>query len=394
MNRILVVRAGALGDTIMATSISHSLKKCYPKAKVDFLATKGMEPLFTLTPWVDTVYCLGFRKVPWSIDPWKRYVLSKLNRSRYDLAILLETHASLVRFFSKIKATAQVSITSDTCAGHAINTTHTVIRYHKLLWQAGIIPQEVTSPQLRVSTKDTQRAAKLLRALAIDCTRPIVAMHPSNSFRQRKPIRRWLMPHDRRSWPEHNWCSLILALARRYPAAQYVLIGTTWDRQLNTRILEQTTRLNPHMRIVNMAGMTDIPLAAALIEHCDALISTDSGPIHIAAAVGTPIVGLYGPTRYAETRPFCDRAKAVILKKDLLCQPCYGSPLQKECKDAVCMRSITVSDVLGAIAHLGILEADVVRAERARNIAANEVTGPPQARMQNDPGSETSPVAV
>ena len=95
--------------------------------------------------------------------------------------------------------------------------------------------------------------------------------------------------------------------------------------------------------------MAPLPLAAALIKLLYLFITTDTGPLHMAAAVATPLIGLYGPTRYQETGPFCAEATAVVMLGSLPCQPCYGTPLQKTCKSNLCMQSISVQDVLNKI---------------------------------------------
>ena len=353
MNTVLVFRAGALGDTIMATGVTRSLRKHYPRARIDFICSSGMEGLFRLTPWIDTAYGIRFRNLPWTIDPLKRRLLQRLNRTRYDLAVLLETHRGLASFFSKIRARARLALPA---AGSASERhrgdAHTVVRHHAILWDAGILPREVCAPRLAVPRREKERASRLLADLGLDEARPIVGMHPGNSFRQRKRARRWLASKDSRSWPEEHWCDLLLALARASPGIQCVLFGSPWDRAVNERIMRRASRIEPDLGLVSTAGLTDLPLAAALMERFVVFVSTDSGPIHIAAAVGTPIVGLYGPTRFEETRPFCDERTARILKRDLPCQPCYGLSLQKQCKKAVCMESLAVAEVLNAIGEL------------------------------------------
>lgn len=347
------MRAGALGDTIMATGVTLSLRKQYPATRIDFICSSGMEDLFRLTPWIDAIYGLRFRNLPWTVDPLKRRLLQRLNGAGYDVAVLLETHRGLASFFSNIRARARLALPAagTACERHR-DHAHAVVQHHTILWDAGILPRELSAPRLAVPRSEKERVSRLLKDLGVDETRPIVGMHAGNSFRRRKRARRLFASRDTRSWPEEHWYNLLLALARIHPGIQCVLFGSSLDRAVNNRIVRRASSIEPHLRLVSTAGLTDLPLAAALMERFAVFVSTDSGPIHIAAAVGTPIVGLYGPTRFEETRPFCQQHTARLLKRDLPCQPCYGLPLQKQCKRAVCMESLTVTDVLHAIGHL------------------------------------------
>jgi len=180
-------------------------------------------------------------------------------------------------------------------------------------------------------------------------------LHPGNSFRQRKKFRRWVQSRDLRSWPEDRWCSLIQTLHQCYADLQFVLFGSLWERMVNERILECLHCKEGNIQAASSAGLTDLPLSAALMERFHVFISTDSGPIHMAAALSTPIVGLYGPTRFEETRPFCDERLFRIVRKCLPCQPCYGKPLQKRCTENKCMHGIEISEVMSALEELGAL---------------------------------------
>ena len=355
MKRVLIFRAGALGDTILATVLARSLKKYHPEVQIDFLVAKGLEGLFPLIPYVDRTFVFGSRKIPLELDPWKGRLLRTLKRQEYDLALLLETNWLFARFFSKLHAYQKLSIAPYISSQKKPTNLHTVMRYQEILWDAGITPREILSPSLCVPVREKERLLGLLGGLGLDLERPLVGLLPGNSFRERKKLRRWTRYMDLRSWPEDRWVHLIQTLHHASPGVQFVLIGSRWDRAVNQRILEGIRRRGGHIQAVSTAGMTDIPMVAALMERFRVFISTDSGPIHMAAALGIHIVGLYGPTRFEETRPFGDERSVRVLRKELPCQPCYGTSLQKRCRENVCMKAIEVSHVMGAIEDLGVV---------------------------------------
>ena len=101
---------------------------------------------------------------------------------------------------------------------------------------------------------------------------------------------------------------------------------------------------------VTLAGKTDLRQLAAVLKRADLVVSADSGPLHIADAVGTETIALFGPTRPEVTGPR-GQGRAHILQKDTLCNraPCYNS----RCPDNMCMHSIRVNEVIQTIAKIG-----------------------------------------
>jgi len=99
-------------------------------------------------------------------------------------------------------------------------------------------------------------------------------------------------------------------------------------------------------KIINACGKTTVNQLACLIKRCSVYISPDSSPLHIAAAVSVPFVALFGPTDPRRHIPPAN--KYLVIKKDLLCSPCYKS----KCKDAKCMEQISVEEVLEAVDKL------------------------------------------
>ena len=97
-------------------------------------------------------------------------------------------------------------------------------------------------------------------------------------------------------------------------------------------------------RVVNLAGVTSLRQLTSLISLCDVLLTNDSGPMHIADALGTPIVALFGSTSEVVTGPY--RSSGVVIHKHVDCSPCY----QRTCPiDFRCMKRIEADEVYGAI---------------------------------------------
>ena len=355
LGRALLVRLGALGDTILASSVAGLLKKNFPGIKVDFLASAGLEGLFTMIPDVTEVCGVPFRRLPLAVHPVLRRRLRSLNQRGYDLAVLLETSPRFLPLLNAIRADQKLALGLPDERGRPAEGLPVPIRYQRLLWDRGIVAQEVCYPRLVVRKQDEERAFTLLSALGLDPSRPLIGLHPGNSFRTRKKWRRWLKKADLRSWPEKRWLDLVHGIHRFSGDVQFVLFGSAQDRPVNARIERNLRKDLPGLRIASSAGRTDLPLAAALLSRFSLFVATDTGPLHMAAALKVPLVGLYGPTRFEETGPFTDQPKASTIRRSMPCQPCYGGPLQRTCMSNRCMQEIRAEEVLQLIVQMDVL---------------------------------------
>ncbi len=147
---------------------------------------------------------------------------------------------------------------------------------------------------------------------------------------------RWLT----KSWPKGNIIKLCEELGRR--DMRVLITGTEKDLAKSNEL----TNMVKNTRLINTSAKTSVNQLACLIKRCAVFISSDSAPLHIAAAVGTPFVALFGPT---DPRRHLPPAKDyAVIKKDLPCSPCYKS----KCKTKICMELITPEEVLEAIDKL------------------------------------------
>ncbi|MEW6439697.1 MAG: glycosyltransferase family 9 protein [bacterium] len=357
LRRVLLIRLGALGDTILASSAAGLLRRHQPDVEIDLLVSSGLERLCVMVPEVSEAYGVPLRKLPPAWNPGLRRTLLRLNRKGYDLAYLMETSPRFLPLLRSIRADEHLALGQGAERDEPAEGVPAALRYQRLLWAEGIAPDQVCYPRLAPKEEAVQGASRLLADLGLDPRRPLVGLHPGNSFRGRKKWRRWRQRADIRSWPETRWVELVRGLVRLCPEAQLVLFGSAQDRPVNGRVLKGVGRELPGCAIASSAGRTEnLALAAALLSRFSLFVATDTGPLHMAAALGVPLVGLYGPTRYRETGPFTDRAAAVTVRKSLPCQPCYGRAEQKICRLNRCMLEIRADEVLEKIVETRVLE--------------------------------------
>jgi ADP-heptose:LPS heptosyltransferase len=335
-----------MGDTLHASSVALLLKKNAANMEVDFLAARGLGGLFEMIPSVTNVYCLPFRKIPFKCHPWWIALARDLNRRSYKLAYLMETNPRFLPLLSAIDADRKLSVgRMDEREGVDANQPNPV-RYQIPLWEAGLASRDVCHPELVVKPGDGERAARLLVSLGLDPDAPLIGVHPGNSYQARRLWRKKLGRTDLRSWPEERWEQLVRAMHRENDSLQFVLFGGPADRRASERIAGRLKGKVQGLRLADAAGRTDLTLAAALLERFSLFVSTDTGPLHMAAALRVPFVGLYGPTRFQETRPFPAEPVGAVLRQSLPCQPCYGTPDQRRCRDNLCMQRIEAGEVV------------------------------------------------
>jgi len=346
--RALLIRLGAIGDTLHASAVARLLKVQFPGMDVDFLASAGLEGLFSLIPEVNRVHALPFRRLPLPVHPaWLR-LKRELNGASYSLAYLMETDPAFLPLLRGVRAERRVALALDEKHnGEPARGLPWAVRYQKLLWDLGLATKQILPARLVPDRARKKVARDCLVSLGMNPDAPLVGVHAGNSFRVRKKWRKWYQRADLRAWSVGNWGELILATHSMQPGIQFVLFGSRQDRPANRQVEMAVSGSDPAVRVVDVAGTVDLPQAAVMLSCFSLFLSTDTGPLHLAAALGVPLVGLYGPTQYDVTRPFCEEpGRAEVIRMSLPCQPCYGTSRQKTCRDNICMKAIRVEEVL------------------------------------------------
>ncbi len=327
------MRAGALGDTLMATPVVAALRERHPGASIDFLCSAEASPLLELNPNIRRVWSLKNRNLPHAVSLEKRQLARGLAAQAYELAVVLE-HAD--RYFDLVRRAGAAEV-------RGFDTIRFDPALHSMvnnLRAAGFDrwPEDRLRMDLPLSPDDEKAADDFLRGVG----RPIIGIHAGYGPKRHKNIQE----HRLRGWSAENFSALGRTLASR--GFRLVLTGSADDRELAERIAgslpEGTSRL--------LAGRTTVRQLAAVIQRTVLFVSVDSGPAHVAAAVGTPLVVLWGPGILDQTRPISARSPVRIVRHPVFCAPCYGTPLMKTCRENICMQSITPAEALAAIDEL------------------------------------------
>jgi lipopolysaccharide heptosyltransferase II len=350
--RILVVRVDLLGDVVLSLPAVRALGRAYPEADIDLLVLQSTAGILEGQPGIHRVLAYdphvfrqpaSFLRLAHWLEAAK--VLRTIRASRYDLAVsisgdmgsILTRLSGAKRRFGYSREAYQFFLTNPLPGGRYLTRQHETEYVLALARAAGGIasgpddarPRLVVVPwaSLRVSSQLREGRASLGR------TGPVVTLHGGARNGQAK------------RWPTGHFARLAERLIEEFDAL-VVLTGAGGEAQLAGAIQEQCRRYP----LLNLAGKTSLPELSALLSASDLVISGDSGPMHIACAVGTPVISLHGPTDPLLSGPTAVSADAIVLRKDLWCSPCYDARATAECPfgNPVCMKSLQVDLVFGA----------------------------------------------
>lgn len=328
--RILVVKLDHLGDVILATPVFSNLRHAYPNAELHALTGRWSRVVLERHPDVNAVFDYNspaFSRTGQSTTLKQAFQLYReLHRQKYDLIIELRgdwrtTKFSLLQLTPHRLSRAALQI-ENKLGRPRFSGTHETTRNLDVLRHAGI-PTSIQTATFSVTTADEKWASDFLAIHKIDKQCPLVAIHPGSPI----PLKRWL--------PERYAKLADWLIARK--GTQVLFVGVKDEIPIVTEIQRRMKGIS-----INIAGETTLTQLASILHTCNMFIGNDSGPMHLAAAVGTPTIGLYGPgdpTRFAPIGVACQ-----TIRRKLDCPPCLGTTCQFG-KDG-CMSKIQVPDVI------------------------------------------------
>jgi heptosyltransferase I len=331
MPRYLLVRLGALGDIVHALPVAAALRARHPDARIDWLVDVRHRPVLDLVPVLDERIAIDTRR--WSGRTSALDVIKRLRRERYDLAFdlqgliksaVLARASGARRVFGLTKPhlrerAARAFYTEAVDPGPA---THVVHKNLALAAAAG-----VTSPTPAFPLEVSESSV-------VDSVRQRLDLAPGQRFVALNPGAAW--PNKR--WPAERFAVLAARIGARWGLRSIVLWGPAED-SLAARIAASAGGFAipaPPTRLSELVWLLD---AAALV------VSGDTGPLHLAAARGTPVVGLYGPTDPARNGPWAP--DDVTVSRWPVCQCAH----KRRCHATRwCLDDISEDEVMEAIA--------------------------------------------
>jgi len=306
--KILVIAPSWVGDMMMSQSLYQTLKTQWPQATIDVMAPAWCRPLLSRMPEVNQAIAMPIGHG--SLAVGERYKLGKaLRNSGYDHAFILPNSfkSALIPWFAGIKkrtgwlGEARYGLLNDARKLDKAAFPLMVERYIALAYEkstvphAEALPKPLARPALVVSQREKLETAALF---SLHADRPLIGFCPGAEF---GPAKRW---------PDYHYAELAKQLIDK--GYQIALFGSAKDNEAGAEII---ARLSPQEapHCINLAGRTELDQAVILLAQCHAVVTNDSGLMHVAAALDRPLVALYGPSSPDFTPPLTDKARVIRL---------------------------------------------------------------------------------
>ncbi len=338
--RALFIRFGGLGDLLLATPTVRAVARAFPGIEADFVVGGGMESALADHPLLRRILRFDKNGDDARTENFLPF-LRDLRRQRYDLVINLQPN---LRSYLMAMAAAgpwgrsltfrkKMNVRRDTG-----RVAHAVDDFTKELRALGIGPVTdrsldfVVPPEAYVGMKRTLARAGVGPSQALLVVNPVASRG-----------------HNR--WPPDRFAQVAAHFAAR-PGLTVVVSGAPDDGDVAAQVARADTR------IVDLAGQLSLKEFGALLAGADALLTCDTGPMHIGAALRTPLVVLSGAADPDRTGPLTDNS-AVLIDRTLPCVPCRD----RECRrgDTMCMQNLSVAAVIAAT------EQRLAQARRSRS---------------------------
>jgi ADP-heptose:LPS heptosyltransferase len=349
INKILIIPRDRIGDCISETPLFKILRKRFPHATISALMTPYTKDIVTNNPHVDTVYIyhrikrlkmgILLRYAPFFYLWHFHKLLKELDKESFDLIIsLLRPIRELRYIFKHIRY--RFLINRDTVAhflsDHGVTKQTPYYERNLFLLRALGIDAKKSRGEIFWTREDMAFIDGLLTSFSLKATDLVIAFHPGCARSKKEKS----LAEAKRAWPFKNYPETIKKL-RKECNVKIILTGVQREEtEVNNDI---KSRVGEGVYVVSR---TTINQFAYLLSKCKLMLSTDTGGLHIAAAVGTPIVALSGPTTAQQYSPFMPQGFLREVTANIACRPCN---LDQSCSNNICMQKISVDDVLQAI---------------------------------------------
>jgi heptosyltransferase II len=334
--KTLVRAPNWVGDAVMAISALEAIRRAHESAEIAILARPAVADLYRDQPFANKIMeydNAGRHKGWWGHEK----LVAELRREKFDLAVLLQNAFEAAWLAWRAGIPERVGYARDgrgmlltkpiRVPGEGEIPRHESHYYLELIRRAGWIESrgEIASIRLRVPSAAREAAeASLLQAGAREGAWRC-AIAPGASYGAAK------------CWPAERFASLADRLISEC-GADVILFGTPSEKEVAARI-RSAMKCNP----ISLVGQTSTRDLAALFSACSIFIGNDSGAMHVAAAAGLPVIGIFGPTDPEGTAPLTPQFN--LIQKPVSCSPCF---LRTCPVDHRCMTRISVDAVFSA----------------------------------------------
>ncbi len=340
--KILLIKTWGAGNIVLMLPAMRGIREKYPKAKIYFLSLAGNRGLLDNDPYIDDYFFIDMKSLKAFVSTVARNIMI-LRQKNIDYVLDFDQFARFTallsfligkkRFGFDTRGQGKRFVFTDSVVYN--NTQHMSMTFYELAKAAGAAAHGYRITKVPYSSKDSLFIEEFFKKNNISAKKDIIiGMHVGcgSNF----PSRRW---------PTLKFAQLADRLITDYGARIY-FSGTKDEKPL----IEETMRMMKN-KAIDISGCLTIKQLSALIEKTNIFFVSDTGPLHIASAMGTPVVGFFGPNTPLLYGPL--GGNNAVFYKGLPCSPCITNYNAKtsHCKDPVCIGSIEVDEVYNEVSE-------------------------------------------
>lgn len=324
--KILIVKPSSLGDVVHSLALLNVIRNCFPEAAIHWVISGGLADLLQDHPMIDRLWTIdkeSWKKITGKLKAFKelRTLSKKLKAEKFDLVIDLQglfrsgliswfTHAPSILGFTEAREGSRFFYSQLIEGGKNV---HAVDRYLKVARFLGCNTSKVIFPFARNNDMNALR-----KKFSLPDRYAVIV-----------PGARW----KTKRWPMEKFGRVASGLPLRS-----VILGSLSDKEISSEISKISNG-----KTISLTGETSLKELVTIIKHAHFMLTNDTGPMHIAAALSIPVYAIFGPTSDLLTGPY--GTIHTIFKSDLACMPCF----KKTCNHIRCMENISADLVLKRI---------------------------------------------
>lgn len=318
MKKILVFSFSFIGDAVLSTAVIQPLRSHFQNSHITFLVGPSAFDLLANDPQLDTALIYDNRGEHAGLKG-RIKLIKTLRREKFDLVVNLRDS-----FTARCIGAEHWGLMGGDRERHA------VIRYLEVLSKHDVDPTDA-HPHLQLTKTEQATAHRFLAEAGVPSERLLIGIHPGGNW-------------EYKLWNVEKYAQLATALSKEKNASILLFAGPN-ERKLQSQVASMMSTLPILVKTENLREV------AALIAACDVYIGNDTGPMHIAAAVRTPVIALFGSTNHIRSGPYGDKRTVVQSGMELGCNPCHPGRHPGGCGAGSCavIDAITVEQVLTVI---------------------------------------------
>ena len=328
IHNILIIRPGALGDLVVTLPTFEAIRNYFNNARIDIMGYSSFLEIVKGRFYADTISRFDQADIVPLFTKNSNIPASLINKlSNTDLIISFVSDKEQIMVRNLRVASAKHVIHYEPFPSEC-EDIHIIDHFIRCLDLLGV-PYSNKIPKIFLKDEDVLFGEIFLNKSIVDPDKLLVAVHPGSGSRQK-------------CWPIDRYVELILWLKKEMDAQILLISG-----QADTEIVEEL-RKKVRDNII-LVDQLPLPIVAAIIKRCNFFVGNDSGITHLAAAIGTLTISIFGSTDPSKWGPRGERVK--ILYKKSPCSPC-PSDTRRNCFSQTCLENVTVEDVISEIRYI------------------------------------------